>query len=194
MSHNDSLFNDEPRTFKLASSEEASFSRGSQSSFSRGSKSSGASSDSAFKDGAASAASGGGLALIAEGITDITESGAKKVQAKNIEFAAQQELIKGTQVAANFLEELNNIQASNIVLSFAQGRQLTGSVVSIQQELGLKAARSVRTVKLDQNIKSLALERQARYLKSVAKWQKTVGPLKIIGGIVLTWATYGAGA
>jgi len=187
MSH-ESLFG-RPKTFKLASSEGTSFSKASDNSFQ-----SGAGAKPSFGEKLSNAQASGGLDLIAEGISDITSAGAKKTQAKNIEFAAKQEEIKGTQVAGNFLEELNNIQASNIVLAFAQGRQLTGSVVSIQQELGLKAARSVRIVKLDQRIKTLALERQARYLRSVAKWQKTVGPLKIIGGIVLTWATYGAGA
>ncbi len=188
----ESLF-DQPRTFKLASGEKSSFSKASDNSFSSGAgaqKTGGTS----FGEGLSSAQASGGLDLIAEGITDITESGENKVKARNIEFAARQEEIKGIQVAANFLEEHNDIQASNIVLSFAQGRQLTGSVVSIRQELGLKAARSTRIVKLDQRLKTLALERQAKYLRSVAKWQKVVGPLKIVGGIVLTWATYGAGA
>jgi hypothetical protein len=185
MSH-ESLFK-QPRTFKLTSAEGSNFSKASNNAFAEG-----AGLKEAFKGAAILAAVEGGLSLIGGGISDIAGAGDKKTQAKNIEFSAKQEEIKGIQVAANFLEELNNIQASNTVIAFAQGRQLTGSAVSIRQELGLKAARSVRIVKLDQKLKTLALQRQSRYLKSVAKWQKTVGPIKIVAGVALTWAAFSA--
>jgi len=187
-SHNDNLFN-QPATFKLASRSGSNFAVETDNSFHSGTGAQ--SSGTSFSEGLSNAEASGALELIAEGITDITTAGAKKVQARNIEFAARQEEIKGTQIAGNFLDKLNNIQASNIVIAFAQGRQLTGSVVSIRQELGLKAARATRIVKLDQRLKTLALERQAKYLRAVAKWQKVVGPIKIVAGVALAWATYG---
>lgn len=129
-----------------------------------------------------------GFGLIGEGISGFTEFGNKIAQVKDIRFAAKQEKIKGKQIAGNLLEEFNNMQASNIVTALAQGRQLTGSVVSINQELGLKAARSISVAKLNSEINFLRLNRRADHLEALARWDKKVAPFKIISGAALAWA------
>ncbi len=181
MAENVSLFT-QPETFKLASDTGSNPSSDTGSNLPTG--------QSAFEAGVRSAALQGGISLIGEGISAITEFGGKIAQVKDIRFAAKQEEIKGKQDAANLLEKLNDIQASNIVLAFAQGRQLTGSVVGIQQGVGLKAAHSISIAKINSKINSLALTRKANEAEALAKWEKDIAPFKIIAGVALTAAAF----
>lgn len=141
----------------------------------------------AFEKGLRSASLAVGGGILSRGISGIADFEARIAEAKEIRFSAGQERIKGTLEAATTLEELNDIQASNIVLAFAQGRRLSGSVASIQSAASSKANFSISLTRLNTEINSLALEREANHKEAVAKWEKEMAPLRIASGLVLAY-------
>lgn len=141
-----------------------------------------------------------GVGLIEDGVSGLANFEAAKDQFKNsleaakqFEFNAKQEEIKGRQIGANTAAEVNQIQASNFVRAFASGIQASGSVTRAQEIIGEKGARNITFARTDAAIRAGALRRakklkedQARYDLEIARYNKRIAPLKMIAGIGLS--------
>ena len=132
------------------------------------------------------AAFSGGLGLIGEGITDITQFAGRIGLSKDIRFKGEQEKIKGAAEAAAMIESFNDIQAANIVAAFASGIRLQGSAATVQQVVASKANFAIAISQSNAKIKSLALIREADRRVAEAKFKKKMAPFKIFTGAALT--------
>lgn len=131
------------------------------------------------------------IKLIQEGVLGFVNYEAVINSSKQLEFNAKQEEIIGEQQGLAALEALNDAQAANVVAAFASGIRLQGSVTRAQTELSMDQALITMIAKTNADIKAGALEREARRRRAEAKYNRDVGPLKIIAGGVLAYFTGG---
>jgi len=125
-----------------------------------------------------------GGSKIAEGITGLST-------AKRFKFKAKLAEAQGRANATDALERLNDVQAANIVASFASGVRLQGSTAVVQQVVSSQADFSAAISKANAALVAGGLRREARQ----ARRQGLLGTILGAGLLVAGGSLFGgAGA
>jgi len=147
------------------------------------------------KEKAALFASGGssgnlflaGASKFAGGIQGLARAKSAKNQGKLLQFQAKSEEIIGEANATSALERLNDVQASNIVASFASGVRLQGSSAVVQQVVSSQADFSAALAKANAELVAGGLKREARVafdfagrLRKRAQFDMVIGSVMMV--------------
>lgn len=129
--------------------------------------------------------------LIVEGARGLFGRAEEQAKARTIEFNAKQVEAKGKQAAISAIEQLNAIQARNIVAAFGSGVRLSGSVRAAQETLGRKASIVTSINDANTRIRAGALNREAKRIRAEAEYQQIVGGFKIVAGALIKYYSGG---
>lgn len=128
----------------------------------------------------------GGLSKIAGGIQGLERAKSAKNQGKLLKFQAKGEEIIGEANATQALERLNDVQASNIVASFASGVRLQGSSAVVQQVVSSQADFSAALSKANALLVAGGLRREASVAEDFAKRLKRRAQFDIAIGSIMS--------
>jgi len=149
------------------------------------------------KEKAALFASGGssgnlflaGASKFAGGLQGLARAKSAKNQGKLLRFQAKSEEIIGEANATAAIERLNDVQASNIVASFASGVRLQGSSAVVQQVVSSQADFSAALSKANALLVAGGLRREAAVAEDFAgRLRKRAQFDMIIGSVMMVAA------
>ena len=128
-----------------------------------------------------------GASKFAGGIEGLARAKSAKNQGKLLQFQAKSEEIIGEANATQALERLNDVQASNIVASFASGIRLQGSSAVVQQVVSSQADFSAALSKANAELVAGGLKREARVafdfagrLRKRAQFDMVIGSVMMV--------------
>lgn len=130
-----------------------------------------------------------GAGKVFEGLDGLSRAKSIFNQAKLLDFDARSAKIKGDQNAANALERLNDVQATNIVASFASGIRLQGSAAVVQQVVASQADFSIALSKANAALAAGGLRRKAREAEQFARATRSRAKADLIVGSVTAAAS-----
>lgn len=144
------------------------------------------------KEGGALILSGGktsnlflsGVGKIFEGLEGLSRAQSARNQAEVLRFDAKSAEIKGNLNAADALERLNDVQATNIVAAFASGIRLQGSAAVVQQVVSSQADFSAALSKANAALVAGGIRRRAGEAEDFARRTKKLAKAEIIVGAV----------
>jgi len=110
-----------------------------------------------------------GTGKIFQGLDGLSRAKSAFNQAKLLDFDAKSAEIKGESNAADALERLNDVQATNIVAAFASGIRLQGSATVVQQVVASQADFSAAISKANAALVAGGLRRQASEAEDFAR-------------------------
>lgn len=119
-----------------------------------------------------------------EGLDGLERSRSAFNQSNLLEFDARSAEIKGKSNALQALERLNDIQATNIVASFASGVRLQGSAAVVQQVVASQADFSAAISKANASLAAGSLRRKAGEAAEFARATKKRANEDIILGTI----------
>ena len=125
-----------------------------------------------------------GAGKIFEGIDGLSRAKSAFNQAKLLRFDARSAEIEGEANAVSALEALNDIQATNIVASFASGIRLQGSTAVVQQVVASQADFSQALSKANAQLKAGGFRRKAAEAEDFARRTKKRAKADIFVGVV----------
>jgi len=125
-----------------------------------------------------------GAGKIFEGLDGLSRAKSAFNQGKLLRFDAKSAEIEGEANAASALEALNDIQATNIVASFASGIRLQGSAAVVQQVVAGQADFSQALSKANAQLKAGGLRRKASEAEDFARRTKKRARADIFVGAV----------
>jgi len=113
-----------------------------------------------------------GTGKIFQGLDGLSRAKSAFNQAQLLQFDAKSAEIKGDLNAANALELLNDVQATNIVAAFASGIRLQGSAAVVQQVVSSQADFSAALSKANAALVAGGLRRESRQAEDFARRQR----------------------
>lgn len=130
-----------------------------------------------------------GASKIFSGIEGLERAKGIKNQAKLLEFDAKQSEIQGQADAADALERLNDVQAANIVATFASGIALQGSATRVQETVAREADYSIAISNANAELQAAGFRRKAREQRDLARRTASRAKADIGVGIVTSAAS-----
>lgn len=130
-----------------------------------------------------------GAGKVFEGLDGLSRAKSIFNQSKLLEFDARSAKIQGDQNAVNALERLNDVQATNIVASFASGIRLQGSVAVVQQVVASQADFTSAMAKANAALAAGGLKRKAREADQFARATRSRAKADLIVGSITAAAS-----
>jgi len=125
-----------------------------------------------------------GAGKIFQGLDGLSRAKSAFNQAQLLDFDAKSAEIKGKLNAADALERLNDVQATNIVAAFASGIRLQGSAAVVQQVVASQADFSAAISKANARLVAGGLRREARQAEDFARRARSRAKANIIVGTI----------
>jgi len=130
-----------------------------------------------------------GTDKIFQGIDGLSRAKSAFNQAQLLDFDAKSAEIKGKLNAADAFERLNDVQAANIVASFASGIRLQGSTAVVQQVVSSQADFSAALSKANAALVAGGLRREAKQAEDFARRTRSRAKSDIIVGTITAGAS-----
>lgn len=125
-----------------------------------------------------------GAGKVFQGLDGLSRAKSSFNQAQLLDFDAKSAEIKGDLNAADALERLNDVQATNIVAAFASGIRLQGSAAVVQQAVASQGDFSAALSKANASLVAGGLRREARQAEDFARRTRSRAKADIIVGTI----------